>query len=239
MSNNNSCNTYTDENQMHNIPYNHFIFPRVFDNEIIPQIKSFFNSSVFNISDEKDDNNRFVYTAKKTDYGKSNLITKVVDTLINKQTIEFYNNIFKDDGIDLFSPETLHAIYFSINYTGYKTLPHIDNNKLLTMLIYFPEDCKEELGTELLDEQKNFIKRIPYKDNVGCSFPCYHNTGPTYHSYTKHIPSRRCTIMYNIFKNKSDYITSYDKGNARDIIMRSKLKKEINTHLFSTGELIK
>lgn len=230
--------SFVNSVETHEHPYTHHIFPHVFDDELVQQIKQLYDTDLFNESDEKDNKYRCVYTAKKTDYGVSNTITRVVDTLINKQTVHFYNKMFNHVDIDLSAPDTLHAVYFGINYTGYQTPPHIDNNKLLTMLIYFPEDSTEDLGTEILDNNKQFIKRSPYDTNVGYMFSCHHNTGPTYHSFTKHIPTRRCTVMYNVFRNEQDYITSYDTGGPRDMIMRSRLKREVPTHLFRSDELL-
>ena len=225
--------------QMHESPYKHLTFSKIFPTNLVSDIQQVHDNMTINESDEKDNDYRFVYTAKKDDYAKNSTITSVIDTLINKHTLTYYNKeFFANSDVDILHPDTLHAIYFGINYTGYQTPAHIDNNKLLTMLIFFPDDSAEGLGTEMLDTNKKLVKRVPYETNTGYIFPCHHNTSPTYHSFTKAIPNRRRTIMYNVFKNEHDYITSYDTGSSRDIRMRAMLKREIPTHLFRTSELL-
>lgn len=61
---------------------------------------------------------------------------------------------------------------------GFWLAPHKDiNEKLMSMLLYVnPYNESENLGTDLYDQDFNFVKTVPYRHNYGYMFAPAHDT---------------------------------------------------------------
>ena len=229
--------TYLQQYEKCAEPFTHYITNNVFSNHVTEQIQdTFSDNSSFN-SEERQEI-RSVVTLERVKYRDDNLTTSIIDTLVNTRTIHIMNKWFPH--IDLTHPNILHLFRLVIDRPGYQNPAHMDKNNLLTTMVFFPEtQDTHQLGTELLDDDMRFCKRVPYTHNSGYCMPCIPGCN-TFHSYMKPIPEDTCrySIMHNVYENEKQYMSIYDKNTRWDIINRARHKQEIEHNLFTNRELL-
>jgi hypothetical protein len=216
-----------------NKPFLHFTFDKVFSKNEINDIKKLFNT--LNFKSEEKEEVRQVYTVKRSDYKNNKILTNIVDKIANRMSIQEYSKwIFKTANTSI--KDGLHLIRLVKDFPGYNNPAHMDKNNLLTMMLFLNFDNEENIGTELLDKDKNFVKDTPYGLNCGYVFTDS-NSESTYHSFTKKINKCRYSIMYNIYENKEQYLKMYDTNDKWGIINKVRHLNEIKKNLFKTSEL--
>jgi len=214
-------------------PFIHFTFDNVFSENEINEVKELFNTLDFK-SEEKEEV-RQVYTVKRLDYKNNEILTNIVDKIANRSSIQEYNKwIYKTANKSV--KDGLHLIRLVKDFPGYNNPVHMDKNNLLTMMLFLDFDSEGNIGTELLDENKNFVKDTPYGLNCGYVFTDSSNES-TYHSFTKKIKKCRYSIMYNIYENEEQYLDIYNTNDKWGIINKVRHLNEIKKNLFTTNEL--
>lgn len=215
-------------------PFDNYRLYDIFDDHIVDGIRVMFNE--FNFASEESTEVRQVYTLKRAEYKTNNIITSIIDTLVNKNTLKHYNDwLYKSN--DVKYSDHLHLFRLVKDLPGYINEPHMDKNNLLTMMIFFNFDDENEVGTELLDNDMSFVSRTTCDTNQGYAFPTSNKTS-TYHSYTKTINKCRYSLMYNIYENEEQYMSIYDKQTRWDLINRARHQKELKYNMFKTDEIV-
>lgn len=227
-------------------PFVHFTFDNVFSKNEINDIKKLFNTLDFK-SDVKDEGVRKIYTVKRLDYKNNKTITNIVDKIANRSTLQEYSKwIHKTANKNI--KDGYHLIKLVKDYPGYNNPGHMDKNTLLTMMLFLDFENEGNIGTELLDINKNFVKDTPSCMNSGYAFT-ESSKEKTYHSFTKKINKCRYSIMYNIYENKQKFLDIgifddqsilMEKKNINNkwlFINKGRHLNEIKKNLFKTGEL--
>jgi len=214
-------------------PFIHFTFDNVFSENEVTELKELFNTLDFK-SEEKEEV-RQVYTVKRLDYKNDKIITNIIDKIANRSSIQEYSKwVHKTANKSI--KDGLHLIRLVKDFPGYSNPVHMDKNNLLTMMLFLDFDNEGNIGTELLDENKNFVKDTPYGLNCGYVFTDSSNES-TYHSFTKKIKKCRYSIMYNIYENEEQYLDIYNTNDKWGIINKIRHLNEIKKNLFTTNEL--
>lgn len=126
-----------------------------------------------------------------------------------ERIVEFF---LKKDIIDMFEEESgkkIRGNYLRVEFIEDKEKswlePHVDiSEKLMSFLVYLNNTNEDEsIGTALYNEDKEFIKTVPYIDNTGFYFYPGNNTWHGLESVD--IKERRRAVMVNYCTFKTEF----------------------------------
>ena len=126
-----------------------------------------------------------------------------------ERIVEFF---LKKNIIDMFEEESgkkIRGNYLRVEFIEDKEKswlePHVDiSEKLMSFLVYLNNTNEDEsIGTALYNEDKEFIKTVPYIDNTGFYFYPGNNTWHGLESVD--IKERRRAVMVNYCTFKTEF----------------------------------
>ncbi|MEZ6147886.1 MAG: hypothetical protein R3B91_21135 [Planctomycetaceae bacterium] len=127
-------------------------------------------------------------------------IRNLIDELMSPETLDWFEaNLGRD----------LNDAYLRVEVIadrkGFWLKPHTDiKEKLMSMLIYAnPYNESENLGTDIYDDNRQLVKTVPYRNNLGYLFAPGDNT---WHGLEKkEIQKERRSMLINYVTFKTDW----------------------------------
>jgi hypothetical protein len=183
-----------------NYPFNYYTFDNFFNSDEINQLKKIElnnNSSVLT-GERISNNNRYYLTVENIK--NSNVLEEIVKYFLDSNVINFFENKHN---------LTLKDSYLRVELVGDKKgsflEPHTDiEEKIISLLIYLNDTNEDEIiGTSLYDNDQNYIKTVPYKDNTGFYFLPGKDTWHGLESVN--VKEIRKVIMVNYCTFKTDF----------------------------------
>lgn len=158
-------------------------------------------SKIFALN-KKDNHNCFLTLTEKS-LQKFSYLENLVNIFKSKEIINKICNHRKDELIK----KSILRIQLIRDVKGYSIKPHPDSErKLFTFQCYFPYK-ENNLGTSLYDQNLNYVKAIPYKENTAYWFIPKQKGVITWHGFEgKTIECRRDSIMVNYVCDNEDGI---------------------------------
>lgn len=131
------------------------------------------------------------------------------DSSVLKRVVDFF---LRDEIIDMFEQECERVIrgnYLRVEFIEDREKswlePHVDiSEKIMSFLVYLNNTNEnEDIGTALYDNNKNFVKTVPYINNTGFYFYPAENTWHGLESVK--IKERRRAVMVNYCTFKTEF----------------------------------
>jgi len=213
-----------DDNIYHSDPWPFWEIHDVFDTNTLEFLHNVelteFNSRLVT------DSNRDVFRFTKKNAKKYSYVAKIVNKLLDSQTIQLLEKIGERVGAEKFKHSYVR-VDLTIDKAGFNLKPHLDRkSKLFTMQVFLPDrTCQQNVGTEIYNEQLQIVHKLPFTDNCGYFFyPRSKHDKKQWHGMMHPCTGDRRTLLVN-------YICKQDEDTRGEELVGYKklLSNKMNT----------
>lgn len=183
-----------------NYPFNYYTFNNFFDSDELFDLNKIELNNNSSILDGKRISNTNRYYLTTENIKNNNILKKIVKYFLDYNVVNFFENKHNI---------SLKDLYLRVELVGDKKgsflEPHTDiEEKKISLLIYLNDTNENEvIGTSLYDNNRNYIKTVPYIDNTGFYFLPGKDTWHGLES--ANVKEMRKVIMVNYCSFKTDF----------------------------------